>query len=107
MQYVFQKKNWGSNQLSPLAAAGREIFAGSGVHPVVSALHDALARNDGCPMPGVCKKAGCARKLAPFIGLPDDVWAYDLSNAPFIIVSNSTSVVYLSCNIKFSCEKKL
>ena len=57
--------------------------------------------------PGVCKKAGCARKLAPFIGLPDDVWAYDLSNAPFIIVSNSTRVVYLSCNLKFSCGKTL
>ena len=55
--------------------------------------------------PGVCKKAGCARKLAPFIGLPDDVWAYDLSNAPFIIVSNFTIVVYLSRNLKFNCEK--
>ena len=38
---------------------------------------------------------------------PDDVWAYDLSNAPFIIVSNSTRVVYLSCNLKFSCGKTL
>jgi hypothetical protein len=41
------------------------------------------------------------------VSLDDGVWAYDLSNAPFIIVSNSTSVVYLSRNLKFSSEQTL
>jgi len=68
MQYVFQKKKkkWGSNQLSPLAAAGREIFAGSGVHPVVSALHDALARNDGCPNARCLQKGRLCQETCPF-----------------------------------------
>ena len=96
MQYVFQKKPKNKIQINwvPLLRRGGKFLQ---VWACLTCLigwsrAEYLAWHNSqkwwMPQRQVsAKKAGCARKLAPFI-----------------IVSNFTIVVYLSRNLKFNCE---